>query len=131
VSDAFSEGLLILNRLCAAPKPGDIAPTRTPNGIVPPNRFVWDGGEAKGLTGLQMRLLECLCDGTRLRAAVPMGTVIAHVYNLDGTRRELEDRVRSLLELRRRTEKKLCEGGVLLTIDRANDHLRLLQLPPR
>jgi hypothetical protein len=114
------------------PLPGDGLsgpPEPTRRGAIPPDRFVWGQHSMDRLSLDQWRLLECLCDGDRLRAGVPLETVIAHVY---GQKKSgPSDRGRALQELRRRTERKLHRGGVPLAFDLTNGLLRLLTLPAR
>lgn len=87
----------------------------THQGVIPPNRFAWDGATAEDLSPLQYRLLECVTKDGALRA-VPVQEVEEAVYS--GRNRRPENITAALTELCRRTQANLDNAGVrvILTI---------------
>jgi hypothetical protein len=106
-----------------------LGPTEPKQGPVPPDRFRWHGAEASGLSRTQYRLLAALCRGPELREPVPIGEVVAAVYEGDPKdKRAVAAHLDSLKKLHTRTQKELSAEKVRLWIvwEKSQLHLRPL-----
>jgi hypothetical protein len=94
-------------------------------GPVPPDAFVWDGKRHQGFTSDQWTLLSLLWDPeTRQpRDSVPLAEIFRVVC-----RNARVDQGKALLELRKRTQKRLDAAHIPLLLDQTAGCLRLL--PP-
>jgi hypothetical protein len=92
-------------------------------GPVPPDTFLWDGKRADGFTPLQWRLLALLWDSAsgKPKDGVPLEEVYRAVCQ--GAR---VDQAKALLELRKRTQKRLDAARIPLLLDQTAGLLRLL-----
>jgi hypothetical protein len=94
--------------------------------VIAPDCFQYGHERVDGLTRLEWKLFQVMCENGQLRQAVPLAEAVGHVYGIDPKNGQaIGEKTRTFMERRRGAQQKLDAKEMRLMFDLTNGFLSL------